>query len=206
MAVLAPRLKSIWGNFAFNIKNNVWDVAGSGAPTNGTSGTGASVCGIGSRYTDFAAGIIYINTNTLASPTWSAIGLASGALTPTSILATGSIRTSGPTAGIGYATGAGGAVTQGTSRTTTVVSDTPTGAITLFTAAGSTTPATFTVTCAACAATDIPIVVQKSGTDLYTISVTQVAAGSFNITFNTKSGTTSEAPVFNYALIKGVAA
>jgi hypothetical protein len=33
-----------------------------------------------------------------------------------------------------------------------------------------------------------------------------VAAGSFNITFRTTGGTTTETPVFNFAVIKAVAA
>lgn len=116
------------------------------------------------------------------------------------------ITSSGPTAGIGYATGAGGAVTQITSRTTGVTVNTVSGAITLVSAAGSTTPATFTVTNSAVAATDVVVLSQKSGTDLYDLSVSAVGAGSFNITFNTKSGTTTETPVINFAVIKAVAA
>ena len=116
------------------------------------------------------------------------------------------IVSTGPTAGIGYATGAGGAVTQGTSRTTGVTLNTVVGAITLVSAAGSTTPASFTVTNSAVAATDVVVMCQKSGTDLYDISVSAVGAGSFQVTFNTKSGTTTEQPVFNFAVIKGVAA
>jgi len=110
------------------------------------------------------------------------------------------------TAGIGYATGAGGAVTQATNRTTGVTVNAPTGAITLVSAAGSTTAASFTVTNSAVAATDVVVVSQKSGTDKYIVSVSAVAAGSFQITFATFSGTTTEQPVFNFAVIKGVAA
>jgi hypothetical protein len=80
------------------------------------------------------------------------------------------------------------------------------GAITLFSAAGSATAATFTVTNSTVAATDVIILNQKSGTDLYDLMVTAVAAGSFNITFRTTGGTTTEQPVFNFAVIKGVAA
>jgi hypothetical protein len=47
---------------------------------------------------------------------------------------------------------------------------------------------------------------QQSGTDLYDLKVTAVAAGSFRITFNTTGGTTTETPVFNFAVIKGVTA
>jgi len=111
-----------------------------------------------------------------------------------------------PTGAVGYATGAGGAVTQATSRTTTVVLNKPTGAITMFSAAGSATAATFTVTNSQVAATDNIVVNQKSGTNLYVLLVTAVAAGSFNITFYTTGGTATDAPVINFSVIKGVTA
>lgn len=107
---------------------------------------------------------------------------------------------------LGYGTGAGGAVTQATSRTTGVTLNTASGAITMVSAAGSTTPATFTVTNSLVAATDVIHVCQKSGTDIYTLSVSAVGAGSFNITFNTKSGTTTEQPVFNFVVMKAAVA
>ncbi len=44
---------------------------GAGAPTDGTSGDGAGTAGPGSLYFDVTNGTIYINSNTLASPTWS---------------------------------------------------------------------------------------------------------------------------------------
>jgi hypothetical protein len=144
-----------------------------------------------------------VSTGTFTSPTLvtPAIGVATG----TSLTATGVVASTG-TAGVGYATGAGGAVTQATSRTTGVTLDKTTGAITLFSAAGSATAATFTVTNSTVAATDVIILNQKSGTDLYDLMVTAVAAGSFNISFRTTGGTTTEQPVFNFAVIKGVAA
>ncbi len=117
-----------------------------------------------------------------------------------------SLKSTGPTAGVGYGTGAGGTVTQGTSRTTAVTCDKVVGAITLVSAAGSTTPFSFTVNNSTVAATDVIIVNQKSGTDKYDIDVTAIGAGSFQLTLNTKSGTTTEQPVFNFAVIKGVAA
>jgi hypothetical protein len=128
-----------------------------------------------------------------------------GAATGTSLTATGTIVSTG-TAGVGYATGAGGAVTQITSRTTGVTLNKTAGAITLVSAAGSATAATFTVTNSTVAATDVIILNQKSGTDLYDLMVTAVAAGSFNFTFRTTGGTTTETPVFNFAVIKAVAA
>jgi hypothetical protein len=128
-----------------------------------------------------------------------------GAATGTSLAVTGAVTSSG-TAGVGYATGAGGTVTQATSRTTGVTLNKTAGAITLFSAAGTTTAASFTVTNSTVAATDVIILNQKSGTDLYDLMVTAVAAGSFRITFRTTSGTTTETPVFNFAVIKAVAA
>lgn len=111
----------------------------------------------------------------------------------------------GTTGGIGYGAGAGGAVTQSSSRTTGVTLNTLSGAITLVSAAGSATAASFTVTNSAVAATDTVVVSQKSGTDLYELFVTNVAAGSFKITFFTTGGTTTEQPVFNFAILKGAA-
>jgi hypothetical protein len=109
-------------------------------------------------------------------------------------------------AGIGFGTGAGGTVTQATSRVTGVTLNKPTGAITLVSAAGLATFQSFTVTNSTVAATDVVHVTQKSGTDLYQIFVTATAAGSFRITFATTGGTTVEQPVFNFAVIKGVTA
>lgn len=110
------------------------------------------------------------------------------------------------TQGIGYGSGAGGTVTQGTSRTTGVTINTVSGAITLYTAAGTSAYTSFTVTNSAVAATDTIIVNQQSGTNIYETFVTAVAAGSFRITFSSVSGTASDAPVFNFNVIKGVAA
>jgi hypothetical protein len=142
--------------------------------------------------------LVFNNTPTLITPN---IGAATG----TSLAVTGAVTSSG-TAGVGYATGAGGTVTQGSSRTTGVTINKTSGAITLFSAAGTTAATTFTVTNSTVAATDVIILSQKSGTDLYDLMVTAVGAGSFNITFRTTGGTTTEQPVFNFAVIKGVAA
>lgn len=110
------------------------------------------------------------------------------------------------TGGLGYGTGSGGAVTQATSRTTGVTLNKTNGAITLVSAAGTATWQSFTVTNSTVAATDVIHVCQKSGTDLYQIHVTNVAAGSFQITFATTGGTTTEQPVFNFAITKAVMA
>jgi hypothetical protein len=106
--------------------------------------------------------------------------------------------------GVGYYSGA--AITQITSRTTGVTINSYAGAITLFTAAGSATPASFTVTNSKVNATDtIVLSVKSSTTNLYEVFVTAVAAGSFQVTFFTTGGTTSDAPVINYAVVRSAA-
>lgn len=109
-------------------------------------------------------------------------------------------------AGVGYATGSGGAITQITSRSTGVILNTVCGAITLISAAGTASWTTITVTNSKVAATDIIKLSQKSGTDKYMLHVTKVLAGSFDISFATTGGTTTEQPVFNFTVSKAVAA
>ena len=139
---------------------------------------------------------VFANTPTLVTPV---IGAATG----TSLAVTGALRSSG-TAGVGYSTGAGGVVIQGTSRTTGVTINKITGQITLFSAAGTTAATTFTVTNSTVNTTDAIILTQHTGTDLYNLMVTKTTLGSFDITFRTTGGTTTEQPIFNFAVIKGV--
>ena len=114
----------------------------------------------------------------------------------------GAVTSTNATGGLGYGTGAGGTVTQLTSRTTGVTLNKVAGAITLFTAAGSATAASFTVTNSAVAATDTIVLSVKSATNKYLAFVTATAAGSFEITFYTTGGTASDAPVINFAVLK----
>ena len=109
---------------------------------------------------------------------------------------------------VGYQTGAGGSVTQATSRTTGVTLNKSCGAITLF----STTTAaaqldTFTLTNSLIAAGDVVAVSVKTATGVYLVSVTAVAAGSCKISVFTPAAVGSaEAPVLNFAIVKAVAA
>lgn len=164
-------------------------------------------------YGDIAAGTnrwnLYMN-GTARNYLAGGLSLGSAALTVDpgagGLAAAGSIVSISPTAGIGYATGAGGTVAQATSRTTGVTINKVCGAIALVSAAGSAAAASFTVTNSAVAATDTITLSQKSGTDRYVLMVTKVAAGSFEITFFTTGGTTVEQPVINFNVIKGVTA
>ena len=138
-----------------------------------------------------------------------------GAATGTSLALTGAATASGILVnsilglGAGYATGAGGAVTQLSSRTTGVTCSAYSGAITLYTAApsaGVAGAASFTVTNTLVAATDTILVsVKSSTTNIYIAQVTAVGAGSFQVTVFTTGGTTSDAPVVNFSVIKAVA-
>lgn len=93
-------------------------------------------------------------------------------------------------------------VTQLSSRTTGVTINAAVGTITLVSAANSATASTFTVTNSFVAAGDTVLVTQQSGTDPRSIFVTATAAGSFNITSASISGTTTESPVYNFVVIK----
>lgn len=62
--------QSIQGALADAANNNIFDVVGIVAPTNGTSGTGVGICGLGSTYTNTVTGIVYINIGTILSPVW----------------------------------------------------------------------------------------------------------------------------------------
>lgn len=107
--------------------------------------------------------------------------------------------------GLGYDTGAGqgGAVTQGTSRTTPVTLNKVCGEITMFTAAGSPTPALFNVNCSEMAATDMVILNVKSGaTNHYCFTILAKSAGAFTVSFFASLGTATDAPVLSFAIIK----
>lgn len=136
-----------------------------------------------------------------------AITITLGAITPTSVAATGAITSSG--AAVGYATGAGGAVTQLTSKATGVTLSKPTGAITLVNAAlAAATSVAFTLTNTFITVTDVVVVNIKSGaasTIAYQATVQAVAAGSCVIALrNVSAGALSEAVVLQFAVIKGV--
>lgn len=115
------------------------------------------------------------------------------------------------TAAVGYGTGAGGAVTQATNRTTGVTLSKMTGAITTHNASlAALAAATFTVTNTRVMATDVVVVSKRSGSTNVktTIRVSAVANGSFNITVHNIDASTAEtgAIIINFAVIKAVSA
>lgn len=109
--------------------------------------------------------------------------------------------------GVGYATGAGGTVTQATDKSTGVTLSKLSGAITMNNAAlGAATIVSFVLTNTSIAATDVLILNHISGGTVgsYTLNA-QAAAGSATINVrNNTAGSLSEALVIQFAVVKAV--
>lgn len=128
-------------------------------------------------------------------------GTATGNVTtPRGLVSTG-------TAGIGYATGAGGTVTQGTSKATGVTLDKTVGQITMHNASlAAGVEVSFTLTNSTIAAADVVAACHGSaGTaGAYGVFANAIGVGSCAITVsNLSAGALVEAIVINYVVIKG---
>jgi hypothetical protein len=160
------------------------------------TGTGAVVLGTGPTIT---AGAL----NGTVGATTPSTGAFTTVTASTSVLSTGA-------GGIGYATGAGVAVTQLSSRTTAAPTTgaKTSGAVTLFTTTAVVgTYFSFTVPNTAIAITDTVVVTVRGATNTYVAFVTAiVAATSFQITMASVAGTASDTPIVNFTIIKGVSA
>lgn len=62
--------RNAYSNMRAEMEVNIFHFVGAGAPTSGTSGTAVNIGGYGSTYYDTTNKVLYMNTNTLASPTW----------------------------------------------------------------------------------------------------------------------------------------
>lgn len=121
----------------------------------------------------------------------------------------GLIKSSSPTAGIGYSTGAGGAQTQLTDKGTTVASNTVTTLITMNAAAlNAGVIVSFTFTNTAIAATDHILINHESGGTVgsYTFAATPGGGTSTIFVRNATAGNLSEAIVIRVTIIKAVSA
>jgi hypothetical protein len=192
--------------------------AGSGAPYSElTLGTGFSMSGTTLNFTE--TGTVQsvsvttangVSGSVATATTTPAITLTLGAITPTSVAATGAITTSSG-GGLGYATGAGGTVTQATSKSTAVTLNKLSGQVTTTTASmAAAAVVSFTVSNSTIAATDTINLNLASGNataGTYRHWVEGIAAGSFKIVIENRSaGALAEALVFNFAVLKAVAA
>lgn len=123
---------------------------------------------------------------------------------------TAALLSNSATGGIGYATGAGGAVTQATSASTGVTLNKVTGQITtvaLTTAAAA--EERFTVTNSTVAATDVvALSTTYNGNGTPMLSAVNVTAGAFDVVVTNAhaSAAFNAVMVINFAVVKGVAA
>ena len=193
-------MTATWNNVATNyngIKINVTDTA-SGASSNLMD----LQVGGSSKFSVSKAG----NTSVAGTFAVTSTSAFTGAVTASS-----SVKSTSASGGIGYGTGAGGTVTQATSKSTGVTLDKVCGEIVMNNATlNRETAVSFTLTNSAIAVTDVVVVNIKSAATVnsYTVCVTAVAAGSCRIQLhNITSGTDlSEAVVLSFAVIKAVAA
>lgn len=130
-----------------------------------------------------------------------------GATTPAAVTGT-NVKA---TAELGYTTGAGGTVTQLTSKSTGVTLDKLVGQIvTHDESMGNNTSVSFTVSNSLVGANDVVVIHRASGGTgggVYHVFVDAVAAGSFVVHLhNDHGGTLAEAVTLNFAVIKGVVA
>ena len=143
------------------------------------------------------------SSNTSVNTTTGALIVSGGLGVAGNVFTGGLIETSGN--GIGYSTGAGGTVTQGTSRTTGVTLNKPSGQITLFSqalAAGAAN--TFVLTNSTIAANDFILLNHFSGGTLGNyVFAANTSAGQANVTVRSITTVTAEAPVVQYVIIKG---
>lgn len=160
------------------------------SPTIGT--TNYSIYSLGGR--NYLAGGLALGTD---------VDPGNGALQTSS-----SIKSTSASAGVGYATGAGGTVTQLTSKSTAVTLNAVTGAITMNNASlAANTSVGFNLTNSAIAVTDVVIVNIKSGNTVlsYSVTVDSISAGSCFIHLrNITAGALAEAVTLQFAVIKGV--
>lgn len=109
---------------------------------------------------------------------------------------------------IGYSSGAGGTVTQATSKSTAVTLNKLCGEITTHNAAlNAATIVSFTVNNSHVTATDLVAIEHDSGGTLgsYTVCANSVAAGSFQVTIrNNTAGNLSEALALRFVVIRAV--
>jgi hypothetical protein len=114
------------------------------------------------------------------------------------------------TGSTGYGTGAGGTVTQATSKSTAVTLNKPSGRITLNAASlAANTAVSFTLTNSRIGATDtLPVSINGGATaGAYVVQVDAVAAGSCTVSIrNMTAGALAEAIVIQFNLIKGAIA
>lgn len=143
---------------------------------------------------------VFATTPTLVTPI---LGVA----TATSVAATGALTSSSSTAGVGYATGSGGTVSQATNKSTAVSLNALNGTVTMNAAAlGASTSVSFSINNTTVANEDFANVCIASGATAgsYQLTVDACAANLIRVHLrNTSAGSLSEAVVIKFMVIKG---
>ena len=201
---------------------------GSTVPTDTTVGYAPGCVFLKTNGTTFAT-VVHVNVGTKASSLFVAdfvsaatvqtlsnktfVAPVLGSASASSLVASGGIVSTGATgAGLGYSTGAGGTVLQATDRTTGVTLNKLTGQITTqATSLAAAGEVSFTVTNSTVAIGDVVVAAIQSGPTTpgsTQVSVTTVAAGSFQLTLNNLHASTADtgAAIINFAVFKAVAA
>ena len=179
--------------------------------------TGGSISGItdlpvadgGTGASTAAAARTNLGLGTIATQDSNNVTISGGTITGSYIAFTAlGAATVQATGSLGYATGAGGTQTQGTSKSTGVTLDKISGQITMHNATlNAGTSVSFTLTNSTILSTDAVIVNIASGatTNAYTITVDAVATGSCRIHLrNESAGNLGEALVLNFIILRGV--
>jgi len=168
--------------------------------TSNVAGSGVAVVDI----TKYKNGAFIINNNESNSAAYTAFGV--GSSERMRIDSSGNVLVTN-VAGLGYGAGAGGTVTQATSKSTAVTLNKPTGQITMNAAAlAATTTVAFTFNSTLIAAVDNLLITLNAGAGNaanYNIW-SNVGAGGANIYVrNISGGSLSDALVLNFSIIKG---
>lgn len=173
------------------------------------AGGGAQIAVWNSGTTDFEPLDIFFETLTLKARNGVGSTIDIASITSSGISSTGLIKSSSASAGIGYATGAGGTVTQGagSGKATGVTLNKITGEITMDGAAlAADTMVSFILTNSAIAAGDyVAIQHISAGTQAAYNCTALAAAGSATVNVrNVTPGSLSEAIVLKFVVIKAV--
>lgn len=198
--------------------NDVWLKSASGTPTvdfwiGAMSGAGPRVTGVIGTLTGTDNTVPKASSGNLVDSSivddGATVAISEPVAVTGAITATSSIKSSSATAGIGYATGSGGAVTQATDKSTGVTSNHVTTAITMNAASlAASTIVSFTFTNSAIAATDQVVVThQSAGTSGAYILNAFPGSGSAVISVNNVTlGALAEAIVLRVNVYKSVSA
>ena len=157
---------------------------------------------------DFTDAVASLSVQSVSSITFDADGIQAGSYKAGSIdnaaFADGVLIENAPV-GIGYGTGAGGTVTQATSKSTAVTLNKPCGQITTHNASlANGTAVTFTVNNSLVGPNDTVIATAGAAFASYLVTAKTGNTGSFEIILRNLTGSApAEAVVINFAIIKG---